>query len=89
MTDDEFLNASRDADVSRVVVLHLNILIRYFPKQVLIYTGQNYWSADDWGVPPIRVGASNKSSVLDQIQAVRGVRACRSMAQFRKAKSFA
>ena len=58
MTDDEFLNASRDADVSRVVVLHLNILIRYFPQTVVYHLFE----------------LVRKCHVLDQIQAVRGVR---------------
>jgi len=38
---------------------------------VMLYTGQNYWSADSYGTPSIRVGSGNKSEVLNQIVAVQ------------------
>lgn len=38
---------------------------------ILLYTGQNYWSVDAYGSAAIRTGPSNKTSVLEQMKAFR------------------
>eukprot|EP00939_MAST-03C_sp_MAST-3C-sp1_P000581 g581.t1 len=41
---------------------------------IFLYTGQNYWTADSYGHPSIRVGNSNKTNVLERIRAFQNGR---------------
>lgn len=41
---------------------------------VLLYTGQNYWTTDSYGGLPIRTGTSNKTAVLESLSSFQNNR---------------